>query len=85
MTSKSGQDAIYQLVIRGELDERFGVLFEGMQMERTDGTTILAGQVTDQAKLMGMIERIDELGLELLSVQQVATSPRGSREQRHEA
>ena len=85
MTSKSGQDAIYQLVIRGELDERFGVLFEGMQMERTDGTTILAGQVTDQAKLMGMIERIDELGLELLSVQQVATSPPGSREQRHEA
>ena len=85
MTSKSGQDAIYQLVIRGELDERFGVLFEGMQMERTDGTTILAGQVTDQAKLMGMIERIDELGFELLSVQQVATSPPGSREQRHEA
>jgi len=32
-----------------------------------------------------MIERIDELGFELLSVQQVATSPPGSREQRHEA
>jgi hypothetical protein len=85
VSSNSGQDATYQLVIRGELDERFGFLFEGMQMERTEGTTVLAGQVTDQAKLMGLIERIDELGLELLSVQQVTTSPPGSTEERHEA
>jgi hypothetical protein len=85
VSGNSGQDPIYQLVIRGELDERFGFLFEGMQMERREGTTVLAGQVTDQAKLMGLIERIDELGLELLSVQQVATSPSGSGQERHEA
>jgi hypothetical protein len=78
MKSESGHDPIYQLTIGGELDERFRFLFGGMQMQRTEGTTVLAGPVTDQAQLMGLIERISELGLELLSVQQVATSPDGS-------
>jgi hypothetical protein len=77
MSNDSGQDAMYQLVIRGELDDRFGFLFEGMQMERSEGTTVLAGRVPDQARLMGLMERVDELGFELLSVQQVATSPSG--------
>ena len=42
-------------------------------MERTDGTTMLVGGVR-QAQLHGLIERIEELGLELLSVQQPTTS-----------
>ena len=78
MKSESRRGATYQLVIRGELDERFAYLFEGMHMERTEGTTVFAGSVRDQAMLHGLIERIEELGLELLSVQQIATSPPGS-------
>jgi hypothetical protein len=70
MKSQSDADASYQLVVRGELDERYGYLFEGMQMARLEGTTIIAGGVRDQAQLHGLIERIEELGLELLSVQQ---------------
>ena len=85
MSTDSGQEAMYQLVIRGELDERFGFLFEGMQMKRAENTTVFEGAVPDQAKLMGFIERIDELGFELLSVQQVATSPPGSGHERDEA
>jgi len=85
MSTDSGQEAMYQLVIRGELDERFGFLFEGMQMKRAENTTVLEGAVPDQAKLMGFIERIDELGFELISVQQVATSPPGSENERDEA
>jgi len=85
MSDRDGQDAMYQLVIRGELDERFGVLFEGMQMKRAENTTVLEGRVRDRAKLMGFIERIDELGLELLSVQQVDPSPPGSTHERDEA
>jgi hypothetical protein len=84
MRGDFSKDAMYQLVIRGELDGRFGVLFEGMQMECTEGTTVIAGRVPDQAKLMGLMERIDELGLELLSVQQVAASPPGSPHERDE-
>jgi hypothetical protein len=77
-------DATYQLVIRGELGERYGYLFEGMQMESTGGTTTLVGRVLDQAQLFGLIERIEELGLELVSVQQVATGQSGSGQERNE-
>jgi hypothetical protein len=80
-----GEYATYQLVVRGELDERYGYLFDGMEMERTEGTTAFTGSVPDQAKLHGLIERIEELGLELLSVQQVATSRPGSRYERDQA
>jgi hypothetical protein len=70
----------YRLVLRGELDDRFGFLFEGMQMERLAGTTVLTGPVADQAHLLGLMERIVELGVELVSVEAVggpATQPPG--------
>jgi hypothetical protein len=58
----------YELVVRGELGDHFGVLFDGMGMRRTEGTTVLTGPVRDQAQLYGVIERIQELGIELVSV-----------------
>ena len=58
---------IYRLVVRGELDARFACLFEGMSMDTVGGTTVLMGPVVDQAHLHGFIERIEELGLELVS------------------
>jgi hypothetical protein len=64
--------AQYRIVVRGELDERFACLFNGMQMERIEGTTVLSGRVLDQAQLHGFIERIEELGLELFSIEQVS-------------
>jgi hypothetical protein len=67
--------ATYRLVVRGELDARFAYLFNGMQMEQIEGTTVVTGPVIDQAQLLGYIERFDEFGLELLSVEQ--TSERG--------
>jgi hypothetical protein len=45
-----------------------------MTMERIDGTTLLTGPVVDQAQLHGLLERIEELGLELLEMQQVQES-----------
>ena len=62
--------AAYRIVVRGELDSRFACLFNGMQMERVAGTTVLTGRVIDQAQLHGYIERFEELGLELLTVEQ---------------
>jgi len=58
----------YELVVRGEIGDRFGVAFEGMHLERVAGTTVLSGPVRDQAQLHGLIERIQELGIELVSV-----------------
>ena len=58
----------YELVLRGELSDRFAAHFEGMRLERADGRTVLTGEVIDQSHLHGLIERIAELGLELVSV-----------------
>ncbi len=63
--------AIYELVLRGEISDRFGVLFEGMRLERVQGTTRLHGDVRDQAELHGLIERIQEAGIELIAVNPV--------------
>ena len=60
----------YELIISGELGERFACLFEGLRMQRTAGQTILTGPVRDQAQLNDLFDRIEELGLELVSVQQ---------------
>ena len=60
----------YRLVLRGELSDSFGVLFDGMQLHRVAGTTVLTGNVTDQVHLLGLIERVQELGVELVSVNQ---------------
>lgn len=68
MDSNWAQGHGYRLVLRGELGDPFGFLFEGMQMQRLAGMTILTGQVADQAHLLGLIERIQELGVELVSV-----------------
>ncbi len=62
------QPRSYRLVLRGELGDSFGVLFDGMQLERLAGTTVLTGDVADQAHLVGLIERVQELGVELVSV-----------------
>jgi len=63
--------ARYTIVVRGELDSRFAYLFNGMQMDQVNGTTVVTGEVVDQAQLHGFIERFEELGLELLSVEQI--------------
>ena len=63
------RNTTYRLVVRGELDARFHYLFNGMELTHAAGTTVLSGQILDDAQLYGYIERLAELGLELLSVQ----------------
>jgi hypothetical protein len=59
----------YKIVVRGELTERFAGAFEGMKMEAGSGQTTLTGEVIDQCRLYGIINRLNGLGLTLLSVQ----------------
>jgi hypothetical protein len=70
MNDERVADKTYELVIRGELDARYAYLFEGMRMERVEGTTVITGPVRDQAQLYGFIERLEEFGLELISIQE---------------
>ena len=60
---------IYRIVVRSKLCERYASAFEGMKMEAKDGQTILIGEIIDQPHLFGILDRINGLGLELLSVQ----------------
>ena len=68
MDSDRAQGRRHRLVLRGELGEPFGFLFEGMQMDRVAGTTVLTGTVIDQTHLHGLLERVWELGFELVSI-----------------
>ena len=62
----------YRIVVRGELGDRFAHLFEGMAIERVSGTTVLSGEVRDKAHLHALIEQVEELNLEIVSMQQTS-------------
>ena len=61
--------AWYEIRLQGRLDPRWATWFEGMTLtDRTDGTTVIHGLVADQAALHGLLQRLRDLGLPLLSV-----------------
>jgi hypothetical protein len=63
---------IYRVCVRGHLDDRWSDWLGGLAVQRqADGTTLLVGPVVDQAALHGVITRIHDLGLPLLSVNRV--------------
>jgi hypothetical protein len=59
---------IYRIVVRGELSHRYLSAFEGMTLAAGDGQTTISGPVVDQAQLYGLLDRVSDLGLELISV-----------------
>ena len=82
MSTDSSPRTTYQVVLAGELGDRFETLFDGMRLTRVDGNTVLTGTVKDQAHLAGILERAQELGLDLVSVGSVQ-DPAGGSETRH--
>ena len=59
----------YELRLKGHLDARWAERFDGLSFSHeSDGTTILAGPVVDQAALHGVLRTVRDLGLPLLSV-----------------
>ena len=65
---------IYRIVVRGELSQRYLLVFEGMTLATGDGQTAITGPVVDQAHLHGLLDRVGDLGLELVSVNPTADS-----------
>jgi hypothetical protein len=66
---RRGRRMLYRIVVRSELSDTYAVAFEGMEMETKGGVTILTGKIIDQPHLYGIVDRINGLGLELLSVE----------------
>jgi hypothetical protein len=59
----------YEIRVRGVLDSRWSAWFEGLQVTGDEaGQTVIAGPVTDQAALHGLLAKIRDLGLPLISV-----------------
>jgi hypothetical protein len=66
---RRGTRTVYRIVVESELGDKYAVAFEGMEMETRGGETILTGTIIDQPQLFGILERINSLGLKLLSVE----------------
>jgi hypothetical protein len=60
----------YQICVQGQLDKRWTEWFEGMKIKSEGGYTTLSGPLSDQAALHGILSRIRDLGLPLISAQQ---------------
>ena len=66
----------YEIRLKGHLDARWAERFEGLSFTHaSDGTTILAGPVVDQAALYGLLRKVRDLALPLLSVMAVEPNP----------
>ena len=69
---------LYQIRIVGRLHEGWSDWFEGLQIEtRPHGETCITGPVADQAALHGILNRIFDLGLALISVRRIDTPQDG--------
>lgn len=59
----------YQIRLQGHLDARWSAWFDGLTLTReNDGTTLLEGPVVDQAALHGLLQKVRDTGLPLVSV-----------------
>ena len=62
----------YEIRLKGHLDDRWADWFESLTITReTNGETLLAGPVADQAALHGLLKKVRDLGATLISVRQV--------------
>jgi hypothetical protein len=59
----------YEIRLHGQLDQRWSDWFGGFTLTtQSDGTTTLSGHVTDQAALHGLLRRVGDLGVTLISL-----------------
>jgi hypothetical protein len=64
---------VYQIRIKGHLGPRWADWFEGLTITREDnGDTLLTGPVLDQAALHGLLRKVRDVGLPLVSINRVA-------------
>ena len=76
MTHTEHQPAVYQLRVAGRLDQHWSAWFGGLTVtHEDDGSTSLTGAVTDQAELHGLLTKIRDLGVTLISVSVVDPAP----------
>lgn len=65
----------YEIRLTGHLDAHWTAWFDGLTVSHeSDGTTVISGQIVDQAALHGVLQRVRDLGLPLVSVTRVVAN-----------
>ena len=68
-TEDRNEPGLYEIRIKGHLDDKWASWFEGLTITRADnGETLLRGPLVDQAALHGVLRKVRDLGLPLLAV-----------------
>ena len=63
----------YEVRVKGHLDARWSAWFDGLSLTReSDGTTVISGPVVDQAALHGLLQKLRDVGMPLISITQVS-------------
>ena len=65
----------YRLVVKGEVSHHVWGQLEGMSLRYAGGNTVLLGLVRDQAELQGLLDRVANLGMTLISVEALDDAP----------
>ena len=74
--TESSQPVVYQIRLKGHLSSQWTDWFGGLTITlEEDGDTLLTGPVVDQAALHGLLKRVRDLGMPLVSVSPVKTGP----------
>ena len=59
----------YEIRVQGHLDERWAAWFDGLSLTtEADGVTVIHGPVEDQAALHGLLQKLRDVGMPLISV-----------------
>jgi hypothetical protein len=69
VNNPTGQSDRYEIRVAAHLAPRWAAFFEGMTLTRDgDGSTVISGPVADQSALHGLLRKLSDLGLRLVSV-----------------
>ena len=67
----SDADAVYEIRVKGKLDTSWSDWFHNLMITYQNSETLLTGQVLDQAALLGLLTKLSQLNLTLLSVKRL--------------
>jgi hypothetical protein len=76
---KSTEPSRYRIVVRGNLSEHLASAFGHLELDSHAGETSITGTFADQAQLHGLIDRLRDLGIQLVSVNPVDHEPETER------
>ena len=80
--NSSGSPTHYEIRVEGVLDSRWEAWFGGLQFKGDGTQTVISGLLPDQPALHGLLAKIRDLGLRLISVRQMDPDEAEERDQR---